>query len=116
MFSAHSSRLLNNSGASPSGPIGHDMPPPLENCDKLPFQWSLFPDLLASAYQTNNKTTFKNKWILGRFQWRASALATDNSQLFVLFEQPSFVYKVRISTALILSATVFIFKIKFGDI
>ena len=47
---------------------------------------------------------------------RASTLAKDNPQLFVLFEQPFFIYKGHISIALILLATVFIVKIKFGDI
>ena len=38
------------------------------------------------------------------------------SPTFCSFEQPSFIYKAHISIALILSATVFIFKTKFGDI
>lgn len=84
--------------------------------DKLPFKWLLFPDLLASSYQTNNKTTFKKNGYWGDFSVRASTLAKDNPQLFVLFEQPFFIYKGHISIALILLATVFIVKIKFGDI
>lgn len=45
-----------DSGTSPFGPAWCGMPPPLENCNKLPFHWKASPDLLGSPHLNDNET------------------------------------------------------------